>query len=99
MAFDNDTRGKLQRFVTDIRGLLTEDFTRQLQQTYGMDPVSGEVAPMENLRLDDARLDTAQILREIMSHYLATEAKSDKATRITVLERIAREQAFTILNR
>ena len=24
MAFDNETRGKLQRFVTDIRGLLKE---------------------------------------------------------------------------
>jgi hypothetical protein len=99
MAFDNETRGKLQRFATDIRGLLTEDFTRQLQQTYGMDPASGEVAPIENLRLDDERLDTAQILREIMNHYLAGEAKGDKATRIAVLERIAREQAFTILNR
>lgn len=100
MAFDNDTRGKLQRFVTDIRALLTEDFIRQLQQTYGMDPTSGEVAPIENLRhLDDERLDTAQILREIMDHYLAAEAKSDKAARIAVLERISREQAFTVLNR
>ncbi|MDG4901396.1 MULTISPECIES: hypothetical protein [unclassified Mesorhizobium] len=100
MAFDNETRGKLQRFVTDIRTLLTEDFTRQLQQTYGMDPASGEVAPIEGLRhLDDERLETAQILREIMDHYLSTEAKKDKPTRIAVLERIAREQAFTILNR
>ena len=33
MAFDNDTRGKLQKFVTEIRALLAEDFTRQLQQT------------------------------------------------------------------
>jgi hypothetical protein len=100
MAFDNETRGKLQRFVTDVRELLTEDFTRQLQQAYGMDPASGEVTPIENLRhLDDERLDTAQILREIMHHYLAIEAKNDQAARIAVLERIAREQAFTILNR
>lgn len=100
MAFDNETRGKLQRFVNEIRTLLTEDFTRQLQQTYGMDPASGEVAPIESLKhLDDERLETAQTLRAIMDHYLATEAKKDTTARIAVLERIAREQAFTILNR
>ena len=100
MAFDTETRGKLQRFVTEIRGLLAEDFTRQLQQTYGMDPASGEVAPVGSLKhLDDARLESAHILREIMEHYFAAEAKKDNAARIAVLERIAREQAFTILNR
>ncbi len=100
MAFDNETRGKLQRFVTDIRALLTDDFTRQLQQTYGMDPVSGEVASIEGLKhLDDERLGTAQILRDIMDHYLASETKNEKQTRISVLRRIAREQAFTVLNR
>jgi type I restriction-modification system DNA methylase subunit len=100
MAFDQGTRGELQKFVTDIRKLLTDDFTRQLQQTYGMDPVSGEVAPLDSLKhLDDERLETAQILREVMDHYLATEAKNDTRTQISVLERIAREQAFTILNR
>ena len=100
MAFNNLTRGKLQRFVTDIRSLLTDDFTRQLQQTYGMDPANGEVASIESLRhLDDERLETAQILRDIMGHYLATEGKNEKQTRVSVLQRIAREQAFTILNR
>ena len=100
MAFNNQTRGKLQRFVTDIRSLLTDDFTRQLQQTYGMDPANGEVASIESLRhLDDERLETAQILRDIMGHYLATEGKNEKQTRVSVLQRIAREQAFTILNR
>ncbi|MEP1200859.1 Eco57I restriction-modification methylase domain-containing protein [Tateyamaria sp.] len=100
MAFDNETRGKLQRFVTDIRALLTEDFTRQLQQTYGMDPATGGVAPMDSLKhLDDESLETAQILRDVMDHYLASEAKKETSTRISVLKRIAREQAFTILNR
>ena len=100
MAFDDETRGKLQRFVTDIRALLTEDFTRQLQQTYGMDPASGEVAPLDSLKhLDDENLETAQILRDVMDHYLASEAKKETPTRIAVLKRIAREQAFTILNR
>ena len=100
MAFNNETRGKLQRFVTNIRALLTDDFTRQLQQTYGMDPANGEVAPIESLRhLDDERLETAQILRDIMDHYLASEGTNEKQTRVSVLQRIAREQAFTILNR
>ena len=100
MAFNNETRGKLQRFVTNIRALLTDDFTRQLQQTYGMDPANGEVASIESLRhLDDECLETAQILRDIMEHYLASEGTNEKQTRVSVLQRIAREQAFTILNR
>ena len=30
MAFDQSTRNRLQRFVSDARDLLTEEFTRQL---------------------------------------------------------------------
>ena len=100
MAFDDATRNRLQRFVSDARGVLTEDFTRQMQQTYGMDPATGEVAELASLKhLDDQRLETAEILREIMDHYLAAEAKRGEAARKSVLERIVREQAFTILNR
>ena len=100
MAFDNATRARLQRFVAEARTLLTEDFSRQLQQTYGMDPVSGEVSELESLRhLDDQRLETAQLLREIFEHYLATETAKGKTAAKAVLDRILREQAFTILNR
>ena len=100
MAFDTETRSKLQSFVTDIRTLLTDDFTRQLQQTYGMDPVTGEVTLLDSLKhLDDESLATAKILRDVMDHYLASEAEKKTETRISVLKRIAREQAFTILNR
>ena len=100
MAFDDATRSRLQRFVSEARGVLTEDFTRQLQQTYGMDPATGEVSDIASLKhLDDQRLETAEILNEIMDHYLATEEKRGEATRKAVLERIVREQAFTILNR
>lgn len=100
MAFDDATRNRLQRFVSDARGVLTEDFTRQLQQTYGMDPATGEVSDLASLKhLDDQRLETAEILREIMDHYLATEGKRNEAARKAVLERIVREQAFTVLNR
>ncbi len=38
MAFDQTTRNRLQRFVTDARTLLANEFTRQLQATYGMNP-------------------------------------------------------------
>jgi len=62
MAFDNETRGKLQKFVTDIRALLTEDFTRQLQQTYGMDPASGDVAPLDSLKHLAAIIHEAPVL-------------------------------------
>ena len=35
MAFDQSTRNRLQRFVTDVRRTLEEEFTRQLQNDYG----------------------------------------------------------------
>lgn len=99
MAFDQATRNRLARFVSDVRSLLTEEFTRQLQNEYGLDPASGEITTIEKLTaLDDARRETAQILRETLEYYLAgkpTDAKARKET----LERILREQAFTVLNR
>jgi len=99
MAFDQSTRNRLARFVSDARTLLTEEFTRQLQHEYGLDPTSGTVTPLEKLTaLDDARWETASILRETMAYYL--EGKIGTAQeRKTVLDRILREQAFTVLNR
>jgi hypothetical protein len=102
MAFDNKTRNRLQRFVTAARETLSEEFTRQLQQIYGMDPATGEVTDIAGLKhLDDQRLETAHILRQIMDHYLATATATatGEIARRDVLDRIVREQAFTILNR
>lgn len=97
MAFDQTTRNRLQRFVTDARTLLNEEFTRQFQNEYGLNPETGEVSELSKLTfLDDARRETAGILRETMDHYLATTPGAGK---IEVLSRIVREQAFTILNR
>lgn len=104
MAFDQTTRNRLARFVSETRLLLVEEFTRQLQNEYGLDPNSGVVADLARLEhLDDARCETARLLRETMEHYLSSEdtktpAKEKKA-RQDVLDRIVREQAFTILNR
>ena len=56
MAFDQSTRNRLQRFVNDARRVLEEEFTRQLQNDYGLDPMSGTITPLNNLRhLNDAQ--------------------------------------------
>jgi len=100
MAFDDTTRGRLQRFVTAARTLLTEEFAKQFQQDYGLDPESGTVADLGNLaHLDDQRLETARVLREIMDHYMATTIGQPAERRKAVLDRMVREQAFTTLNR
>lgn len=96
MAFDQATRNRLQRFVNDARGALEEEFTRQLQNDYGMDPVSGTVSPLENLRhINDRQRETARILRDTLAHYCANADTDEMAA----LDRIVREQAFTVLNR
>lgn len=96
MAFDQSTRNRLQRFVTDARRTLEDEFTRQLQNDYGLDPISGTIAPIESLRhLNDQQRETARILRDTLAHY---SVGSDTDTK-SGLERIVREQAFTVLNR
>ena len=96
MAFDHATRNRLQRFVTDARRTLEEEFTRQLQNDFGMDPVAGTVTPIESLRhINDQQRETARILRDTLDHYCAGGDMNTK----TGLDRIVREQAFTVLNR
>lgn len=121
MPFDQPTRNRLQKFVSEARATLTAEFTRQLQNEYGLDPTSGLAAHHDGLNYqDDARRQTGRILRETLIHYHEAEqaARTDKkqknagaqtldekvdripvADRIPLLERIAREHAFTILNR
>lgn len=97
MAFDQNTRNKLQRFVSNARTLLTEEFTRQLQEDYGIDPATGQVTPLDRLtHLDDGRRETARMLRETLDHYRAVAPSGNTNE---VLDRIIREQAFTVLNR
>lgn len=99
MAFDQSTRNRLQKLVSDCRRLLTEEFSIQLQQTYGIDPNSGDVASLDRLiHLSDRDRHTAQLLRDTLAHYLAGEVE-DKDHRIQAIDRIIREQAFTVLNR
>jgi len=97
MAFDQQTRNRLAHFVADTRDALRDEFIRQLQHEYGMDPKTGEVSDLRTLgHLDDSRRETAKLLRETMEHYVATSPSGGNKE---ALNRIVREQAFTILNR
>lgn len=99
MAFDQTTRGRLQKLVNSCRSLLADEFSIQLRQIYGLDPSSGEVTPIARLtHLDDRERHVAEILRETLAHYLGAESDSTD-NRITIIDRIVREQAFTVLNR
>lgn len=99
MAFDQSTRGRLQKLVNSCRSLLSDEFSIQLQQTYGLDPKTGEVTPMARLtHLDDRQRHTAEVLRQTLAHYLGADA-DDTDHRVAVLDRMVREQAFTVLNR
>jgi hypothetical protein len=96
MAFDQTTRNRLQRFVNDARRVLEAEFTRQLQNDFGLDPNAGAVAELASLRhIDDAQRETARILRDTLAHYTA----SGDMNASQGLDRIVREQAFTLLNR
>lgn len=101
MAFDQSTRNRLQKFVNDACNLLTEEFTRQLQATYGLDPKAGSIAAVDSLtQLDNRQRQTANVLRDTLAHYLATtHGKGEKDRTKQALSRIVREQAFTVLNR
>jgi hypothetical protein len=100
MAFDQTTRNRLMRFVGDARRQLTEEFTRQLQHEYGLDPTSGTVTDLDRLsQLDDARRETAGLLRDTLAHYAASAGGTGPKGMREALDRIVREQAFTVLNR
>jgi hypothetical protein len=96
MAFDQTTRSRLQRFVNDVRCVLEQEFTRQFLNDYGMDPNSGAVTEFSSLRhINDAQRESARILRDTLAHYCAGGDMDARQG----LDRIVREQAFTVLNR
>lgn len=99
MAFDQPTRSRLQKLVNRCRSQMYDEFSIQLQQTYGLDPKTGEVTPMARLtHLNDRQRHTAEVLRQTLAHYLGADA-DDTGHRVVVLDRMVREQAFTVLNR
>lgn len=102
MAFDQSTRNLLANLVAECRRLLSAEFTANLQELYGIQP-TGEVADIGGLaQLTDEQRDVARLLRERITHIqiglTATGAKPEAAARDAV-QRVIREQAFTVLNR
>jgi hypothetical protein len=98
VAFDQTTRNRLNNFVGAARALLTEEFARQLQSDYGLDPGSGRMDDVSAItHLDDRQRETAHISRDTVHHY--TGGKSDRKACMAAIDRILREQAFTVLNR
>lgn len=98
MAFDTATRNKLARMVADARRLVTEEYAKQLQEIYGIQP-DGYVEELTKLtHLDDEQKDVAALLRERIEH-LASVMKTEKKPVAAAIDRMTREQAFTTLNR
>jgi hypothetical protein len=98
MAFDKPTRNRLASFVGKARDLIADEFTQQFRSIYGISD-KGTITPLDQLRdLDDAGLSTATLLRERIE-YLVRTHPDDKDGAKAAVDRLAREQAFTVLNR
>ena len=101
MGFDKDTRNRLSHFVANARTLLKEDIEYQLKAIYGIG-LDGTIHSTDTLTaLDEPGLQLAHTLRERIS-YLArthTSEKTPEACSQKAIEQLAREQAFTVLNR
>ena len=97
MAFDQASRNRLQHFVSESRDLLREEFSRQLESVYGIDPGSGMISELESLvGLTDTEFETARILRDTIQHYRSSSTPTSASE---AADRVIREQAFTVLNR
>ncbi len=98
MAFDNATRSRLYSFVSNARKLIAEEFLQQFQSLYGI-AKQGEVVPLEQLRhLDEEGLATAERLRQRIDYLIKTHPE-ERADSAMAVDRMAREMAFTVLNR
>src|ERR1022692_3308721 len=99
MAFDSQTRNKLQRMVGACRRLLADEFDEQLQGLYGIYARDGRVLELEKLTsLDDDHHQTATLLRDRIEH-LRSGMPAEKQPLAEAVRRALREQAFTLLNR
>lgn len=98
MAFDKPTRNRLASFVGQARDLIAEEFTQQFQSLYGISE-KGSITPVDQLgHLDDMGLAIAALLRERID-YLVKTNPNDRDGLKAAVARLAREQAFTVLNR
>lgn len=98
MPFDTQTRNRLGRLVTRARELITSEFAQQLQSIYGIAD-SGEVTPLSELNhLDEEQRALAEVLRDRVE-YLKSASADEKNPAGAAVDRLTREQAFTVLNR
>ncbi|MEN9664762.1 MAG: system adenine-specific DNA-methyltransferase PglX, partial [Planctomycetota bacterium] len=98
MAFDTTTRNRLAKFVAEARRVLTEEFYEQLQSLYGISAAGG-IAPLERLtHLNAEGLELAATLRQRIAYLTSSSPAAGDATR-PAIDRLTREQAFTVLNR
>jgi hypothetical protein len=98
MAFDTQTRNRLNAFVGEARRLITREFTEKFQSLYGISAEGGITDLAALGHLDEAQLGTAALLRSRID-YLVRSHPDDKGGVPTAIARVAREQAFTVLNR
>jgi len=99
MSFDKPTRNKLAAMVGDCRRLLTDDIHDQLQRTYGLQP-DGTALPVERLaHLDELGQQVARELREWQEYLASTEVGTEAEKKKSAFDRVAHENAFTVLNR
>ncbi|MEM1095206.1 MAG: SAM-dependent methyltransferase [Bacteroidota bacterium] len=99
---DTRQRNQLSRMVTQARTLLTDEFSAQLQSRYGIQPDGTVLADAQLAHLSDEDYTVAQQLRTRLDHLTAADAKAGvvpKKARQAGIQRLLREQAFTILNR
>lgn len=98
MAFDKSTRNRLALFVGDARRMLAKEFTHKFQSIYGISD-KGDLTTLDQLgHLDESGLATAALLRDRIEYLVKTHL-DDKDGAKSAVDRLAREQAFTVLNR
>ena len=84
--------------VAEARTLLSTEFTEQLQEIYGIQP-DGIIIELDKLtHLDDEQKAIAAMLRDRVKH-LASTMSGEKKPLVAAIDRMIREQAFTLLNR
>lgn len=97
MPLHETVRKELQKAVTRVRAILTEDFTLQCKTIYGIQP-DGTFVDLALLgHLSEEEKTRAHVLRDRIAHLASTSKDNDPIG--DSVDRMLREQAFTTLNR
>ena len=99
-------RSRLQSFVNDTKGLLTDFVKQSLQSSYGIWE-DGTIRPIHDLPTDNTEIiHTARLLRQRIDHIKNTlpgefeeDSAEDKKQTAKAIGQLIAEQAFTLLNR